>query len=957
MRRKLLTLLAALGWTLGCVAQDWETADSLTADMPDITNYEVPVQRNFNALDYSLDDYHRFKGDSFGRPLSFMTMGGGRMTINDNSIYNPASLYMMHLGFGRQIDDLRSLRLTLNGGIGFVQRHSTNELYKTINGYFALEADFLFSISNYLLGYRPERVLDVSGFFGAGVGYSQRFESEVELLAHQLSGHKVTGRLRGGLQLKCFAGPQAAIALEPYVYISSRAIDLVRLEHEFYSYRMGGGFDISYIYYLQNRLTPEGSEGTFKRSFLRGQRYLASDVPAALLRHPLMLSVQGGAAAVKGHGRRFSQSAGPSLSASLAWWMSPVLGVRGQFGFDEVDMSSPQRRYISNARFFRGSIDLLFNPLASLHRDPWLSVAGLALVAGYEGGRFYNEGTRYPGFGYHGGLHLWSRITDGVTLTLEPQYAILTNNGHGGSAGTDHFARVGLGVDVWLGTGHHVGHGAHDYPLGRAGIAIGQGTAAAGVAVARGAAAAGVAVARGTAAAGVAVARGTAAASIFVAQGVAKVGVAVGRGVANAGAAVGRGVANAALAAYDQTSRPFFLEYDLGYQHFVDMPTKGIDTWEPQIQVGAGWWPTAVLGLRAGADFFRASSSEREVKAGNGTFTRYDKLRLSFAYADLLINPLGLRRHYQWQSSAGMNLVVGRLVGNLASANIEERYWHSGWRLGTQLWTRVDHGLRLHIEPMYTLGECRPQSTDPADYTSSTHRNIFSLKVGLTMLMQPRNQQLQQRRAASDTLTHRWFVGAGGGQHFNKDLFRLGGGGTNSNLQMLAGYRLTRNSAVRLSEELTFDHFVEPCSYLLTSGADTGQRRAGMGVTTYRFLFSSLTYQYDLMGLCNENPKRRWGMNVFGGCAVSYYLNESTKVPGVADDYTVKHGDRVSKANVNLLLGVTVNRRLTRHLSAYFSHNLYMYSFGRPQWLHYSNQIRTYSGNINTFNAGLIRDL
>ena len=83
MRTKLLMLLTALWWTLGAAAQDWETADSLAPAMADTTNYEAPVQRNFNALQYSLDDYHRFTGDRFDRPLSFFGMGGGRMTIND----------------------------------------------------------------------------------------------------------------------------------------------------------------------------------------------------------------------------------------------------------------------------------------------------------------------------------------------------------------------------------------------------------------------------------------------------------------------------------------------------------------------------------------------------------------------------------------------------------------------------------------------------------------------------------------------------------------------------------------------------------------------------------------------------------------------------------------------------------------------------------------------------------
>ena len=114
---RLLILLIVLLCGLGTDAQDWAVADSLAPVVDDTTDYEVPVQRHFNALEYSLDTYHRFQGDRFEKPLDYLAFGGGRMTINDNKIYNPAAIYMMHLNYGRQFDDLRSLRLSFGGGV------------------------------------------------------------------------------------------------------------------------------------------------------------------------------------------------------------------------------------------------------------------------------------------------------------------------------------------------------------------------------------------------------------------------------------------------------------------------------------------------------------------------------------------------------------------------------------------------------------------------------------------------------------------------------------------------------------------------------------------------------------------------------------------------------------------------------------------------------------------------
>lgn len=968
-----LALLMALTPCASVTAQDGTAAPADTASAysvlggfvadsiaVDTTDYEAGRQRDFNAMQYSLDGYHRYSGDSPHRNLPFIAVGGGRMTINDNSVYDPSALYQLHLRYGRQLNDLSTLRVGIEGALGFIRRHTRGLQYRTTNGYFSLEADYLYSVTSFLMGYRPERPLDVSAFVGVGVGYSHRFESEAELVAQQLSGRQLTGRLRGGLQLKFFAGPQAALALEPFVYMSTKGIDLVRNEYEFYSYRVGGGLDISYIYYLDNRLTKEGDGGEFRRQLSRRQRYLVADMPPALQRHPLVLGLRTGAAAVDGHGREYRHSAGPSVDVSLAWWLSPMLGLRGQAGVDYLGMDRFRAGRGDRAAYIHGALDLLFDPFASLRRTSWQQVAGLSLVAGYEGGRFYDGTQRYPGFGYHGGVNLWTRITDGVTLTLEPQYAVLTNNGSGDHPAADHVARLRLGVDVWLGTGGGVGSGASNYPLGRAGIAVGRGLGAAGAAVGQGVATASVAIARGVAAASVFVANGVADGSVAVARGIAGASVAVAkgtvaaaRGVGAAGVAVGRGVGRAVSATCDQSSRPLFMDYALGYQHITDMPTRGIDTWEPQIQIGAGWWPTGALGVRGGFDFIRGSSAEREVKAANGTFTRYEKLRLSFAFADVMVNPLGFRRDYNWQSAAGVNLIAGRLVGNLANANIDEEYWRGGWRLGTQLWANVGSTMRLFVEPMALLGENDPQSDVPGDYASKAHRNIYSLKVGLSMLMNTGDRG--HRQSAADSV-RRWFVAVGGGLHFNKDLYRVSGGGSNSNLQLMGGYRVTRNSAVRLSEELTFDHFVEPCRYTLTEGEAAGQQRSAMGVTTFRYLFSSLSYQYDLLSLFDDSSRRRWQFAPLAGFAVSYYLNETTTVPGVTAAYSVARGTRISPANFNVLVGVNIGYRLTDRLSAYFNHHLFMYSFGRPQWLHYSNQIRTYSGNINTFNAGLQYD-
>ena len=1179
--------LAFLCWCCDIMAQNWAVSDSLIADsiaVADSSDYEMPAQRNFNALRFSLDGPHHYMGDRMPHGLYFYEIGGGRMAVSDDHHHNPDPFYLMHLRFGRQFNTVSSLRVGVTGGLGFIPQPAKNTFYNSINARGTFQADYLYSITNHLMGYRPDRLLEVSGFVGAGVAYSQLFKSPMDDWLSEFNTRRFSGFVRGGFQLKLFAGPQAALAVEPYVYASTRGIDLVRSELEFYDYRMGYGFDISFIQYLSQRLSDESNAGTFHKKFSRRQRYFAGDVPDVLHHRPLIVGVQNGFGGVNGEGRTFDHSAGLSQAVYLGWWMSPSIGIRTQFGTVNIKWQDYYSSTLKNFAAYRTvGFDFMLNPLGFSRRAAWQAPAGLTVLVGYEGGYAFREkGVKgFAAFGYRGGLNLWVRLANGLRLTAEPQYAILTHKNDNQRASIDYMTRVSVGLEMMVGgdrepslpngssdgestakpfpLGYFIGgglgrnftprffqetsrerdivksglvfggyeytdlHGVRlsgeymtdvfydsqlvkdrqeryvlsagyrlaasnllrginphrrwnvsanagpvwaigdgtsafglngglqlDYRLGKhfsaflaqnlywvpgglfdsnqttetdltcsfnlglmyhfeslvqptfqlarntanaigaAGVAIGRtvgavgravgsGTVAvgraigqAGVATGRAVGQAGVAMGRAIGQAGVAAGRAVGQAGVFAGHALGQAGVATGRAIGQAGAAVGRtigsgaaavgsAVAGVATGMVQQQGHPFMIEYALGYQHIMHMPTKGIDTWEPQMQIGLGWWALPSFGVRMGGDLIRGSSEEHEVKAPNGTFTRYDKLRLSHLYADLLVNPLGFAPHYDWQSPAGVNLIVGRTLFNLASNNMEGKYWNNSWRLGTQLWARIDKGLRLTVEPMFSLFDCSPQSDDPNDYTSVDHRDIFSLKVGLTMLMQGINRQRsrddsqQGNRWGQDAQRKtRWFVGLGGGVHFNKDDFRLDGGGTNSNVQLLAGYRLWSNTAVRLGEELTFDHFVENRSYELTSGPQAGTMRYGMCVNTFRYLFSSLTGQYDLMGLFNPSPNRRWELNFILGGTLSYYLNESNTVIGEQESYEVVPDLRNSPLNFSTTLGAMVAYRLSDRLSAYLNHHVYIYSFGQPRWLQYTSQIWTSSGHINTFNLGLM---
>ena len=459
MRRSTLILTLCLAMaSLGATAQDWTDADTLTTEPADSTECIVPTRSAVNIMDLSYNDLHRYTGDLTTHKVPFIEIGFGRMAINDNRVYDPSALTLLNLRFGYQLNGLSSLRFGLSGGPGMTRRPHSETSLKSVNGRVAIGADYLYSISTFLMGYRPERTLDVSGFVGVGVGYSRLFKSDKDEWEKQFERSKMTAFARGGFQLKFFAGPRAAIAFEPYVYASTKGIDLVREENDYYSYRIGFGLDVTFVQYLGDRLTTERNAGTFKENYSRQQRYFLEDIPAAHRHLPMIVGLQTGMAGISGHGRTIGESLGLAQSAYVGWWMSSSIGIRGEIASDNLDWGgSAGKGLTAMTAHRRGAVSLMVNPFGFNRSYDWQHPAGVSLLLGYEGGYLFRENnakTGYATFGFQLGANLWTRITDNLRLTFEPQYAAITHKGNDNTPTTDDVLRLKLGMEMMLGDGY-----------------------------------------------------------------------------------------------------------------------------------------------------------------------------------------------------------------------------------------------------------------------------------------------------------------------------------------------------------------------------------------------------------------------------------------------------------------------------------------------------------------------
>ena len=273
-------------------------ADSIPERMEDdSTSYELPKPRDFNAIRFSMDRHHRYMGDIMKQGNTYIDFGAGLMAVKHLNQNATEPLTTLHLRVGRQFNPLHSARVGLTGGIGYMRSGANGDGPQTLNATYGAEADYLFSLSSYLLGYRPERPLEVSPFIGIGFNQAILGSGNNRTTAHDLKESAFSYNLHAGVQLKIFAGPYAALTAEPFMQLSSPGIDLSDQGSNWHRYNVSYGLNLSYIYYFNNLLTPPSLTGDFKRRFGEGERWLQGSDEDKAQRRPLFFHYGAGIAA------------------------------------------------------------------------------------------------------------------------------------------------------------------------------------------------------------------------------------------------------------------------------------------------------------------------------------------------------------------------------------------------------------------------------------------------------------------------------------------------------------------------------------------------------------------------------------------------------------------------------------------------------------------------------------
>jgi len=931
MKNWLITLLSLTLVATAAHANDALKADTLARDlseleasMPDTIiadepkeDYGAKKHADIDAMRYILDGRHRYKGDSFRKGASqwFLQVDGGVMNYATQKAISLTPRQDLTLRAGYQFSPYHALRLGLGGGYGFLKEDEEKGIKKmpyTMTG--KADLDYLFSLSNYLLGNRPDRPLDLSAVVGVGTQFStisRTFGTDV----YDHADYNVFSMyLRLGTQLKLFAGERTSLALEPYLLLATNPFDFSKAGDNQRDYDTGYGINLQVIYHLGSRLTPSTMAGDFKRRYKTGQRLFSDDSTATFWRHPSFVDLQGGVIGQTNGTVGFGKSLGPAFGISFGYWLSSAVALRLTGGLGQFYPSDFEGQK-NKLKLMSVGLDAVVNPFGFRRDYDWQSPFGLNLIAGLEmartRGRSGDDRYQRNGatIGPKVGVQFWGRVTDHLHLTLEPTYSWAEMfKGQSERVQLDEFA-IKAGAQIIIDR-QLPSTLAKDYRMTRDGLfSVGR-----------------------------AVGNGVATAAVFVGENVGNAASAVWKSTLNAGRWLGslggkNSVANG--------RRPLFVDYSYGTGMFPNVQAKTSESWGSTSQASLGWWPTTWIGARASMLVAKGSSIVQRSTDGDSDHDDRKTTEFAAGALDLLVNPLGLSRSYDWNAPFGFNLIAGYQNGYYAMGAVNtyakgRNKYFSSIRFGGQIWVRLSDDLRFHFEPLYSIMNVENMyvndenanlvSLSPrSGYSELAERHHLALRFGLTLLL--RTKKYREQKDGEPLNDRRWFVGATSGWNFQCRKHYYAGIGRSVNGTVVAGYNFSKISAARFSTEFLNNNVMERID-------------GDYSMNNLQVSLSSLCYQVNITNLFSGyQPSRRFEALVHGGPAFALDLKETQR------NYWGLTG------------GVTLNYHLNKLLALTATHSHYAFGLWDHGRVFRSEEIVGKVTIVTTFNLGIMLKL
>ena len=1022
------------------VVKDLEDLEAMMPDtvlQPDTVVVSLPAPKGYNGLKFVLDRRHRYVGDKFiDKGLlghTYLDFGGGVTNYLQNGSFRYTPFANLHLGLGKDLSPMSSLRLSVEGSWGFTKGEGTISSLTTFKS-LGVNVDYLFNFTNYMLGYRPERPLTVSGVMGLGLQSAKLSATELSSVTNyaQTSGFSYGARF--GLQFKYATSPHAFLALEPFVKVGSRKQDLVP-GSKFDRMDFGYGANLSYIWYFWPELSKQKDAGDFMKRFEEGERFFYETYAKKHWRRPMFFDYSIGPVFYNHTALPMGKSVGYTANAYFGWWLSSAIGLRTGLHISNADWTNnssvvgfrlPSKSLLGT----RGAVlDFLFNPFGFKRNYDWDSKVGMNLIAGYEFGRIkvvnpaHNDYVKGNYVGYRLGSQLWMKLTNDLRLNIEPTYSFLEF--YKGTSERkqfdelalklgltvlfrDNFSRekfnldsievkdryaqqqgffFGLGMG-WNTTVHTWRYANGNNPLIKNGVLFGgynlneyHGIRLSGEYLSDQVAVpatfgggvqnetlrntvlsldyqlnllnavagynpyrrwgtyiyGGPALALGSG--------GTAFALNFggmltyqvnrdlalfyshtvyrmpkdryvFSQVYRKEGTFVNS--LNVGLlynfnrpAFGE---NGALVA-DYSHQPLMFEYSVGPVWYNNVENSMGSSLGYTANANIGWWFNSFVGARAGVHISNADW------AHDAFMPRKNQLGFFAGTLDLMLNPMGITRIYNWNQPAGFNLFIGAGLGKVRFVTDSKSAYESKFRelrLGAQFWLKLTDDLRLNLEPTYSMlgGFTGAKVVDKADE--------LAMKVGVSMLLRDKSNDKKENEAAEDYRPNGFFFGAGLGWNTTVHTWRPTGQGFQllKNGLFFGGYKVNEYHGLRLSGEYLADKVWND----LGGGNMVAQK--------FNNTLLSLDYQFDIFNaLAGIRPGRRWDASLYIG-------------PSLA---LGKEGTQLAWN-----FGGILSYQLSRSLALFYSHTVYRMSKERYKT---AQVYRTPGTIVNSLNVGVMYNL
>lgn len=399
--------------------------------------------------DYILEGRVRYRDDKYHGFWDnlYLNMGLGYEKIADNpSGYKINPLGQASIGLGYQFNKFSSLRLSGEFGVGFSDtiRLQTNRRYI---GHIGGKLDWLYDVSSFIGGYKPNRFMSVNTLFGVGGRYTFKGSYTGE------SDNCFLPEFHTGLQFRFLMTPQTILNVEPYVGIAKDNIDLSeKIAPNWRTFNVFYGVNLSVDYYMTNHLTDEANLrylNIYERHMpekdkpyeeIHNDWLAAKDTLVYAWRKPFFMSFGMGAVAVQGTYIMGRYTVGHTERISLGKWFSPSIGARLSIGMSDIKSeytnkknksipgvtSSYNYRLQSHNMYPTAVATVLFNPFGFTKKYDWDNPVGMHFI--FSGGydvikRWKTTVENNRSFLYEAGMQAWCRLSPDLQLYLEPRYS------------------------------------------------------------------------------------------------------------------------------------------------------------------------------------------------------------------------------------------------------------------------------------------------------------------------------------------------------------------------------------------------------------------------------------------------------------------------------------------------------------------------------------------------------